>query len=82
MLNFRVKIDPAIAYDSYSAWREADHDDRILSVALAAWWDEQNPEFRPCAPVSQDAVFQLNSGAAMRIRSNVPMGYNIASRAW
>jgi hypothetical protein len=51
MLNFRAKIDPATAHDSYSAWREADHDDLVLSVALAAWWGEQIPEFRPCAPV-------------------------------
>ena len=41
MLNFRVKIDPATAHDSYSAWREADHDDLVLSVALACWWGEQ-----------------------------------------
>lgn len=43
MLNFKVKIDPVTAHDSYSAWREADHDDLVLSVALAAWWGEQNP---------------------------------------
>ncbi len=41
MLNFKVKIDPQRAHDSYSAWREADHDDLILSVALAAWYGEQ-----------------------------------------
>jgi hypothetical protein len=52
MLNFRAKIDPATAHDSYSAWREADHDDLVLSVALAAWWGEQIPESRPCAPVN------------------------------
>lgn len=44
LLNFRVKIDPVTAHDSYSAWREADHDDLVLSVALAAWWAEQHPE--------------------------------------
>ncbi|RJE46819.1 hypothetical protein A7K50_12400 [Dehalobacter sp. MCB1] len=45
MLNFRVKIDPATAHDSYSAWREADHDDLVLSVALAAWHGEhREPE--------------------------------------
>ena len=27
MLNFKVKIDPVTAHDSYSAWREHDHDD-------------------------------------------------------
>jgi hypothetical protein len=44
MLNFKVKIDPITAHDSYSAWREADHDDLILAVALAAWWAEQYVE--------------------------------------
>jgi hypothetical protein len=29
---------------SYSAWREQDHDDLVLSAALAAWWAEQEPE--------------------------------------
>lgn len=43
MLNFRVKIDPATAHDSYSAWREAEHDDLVLSVALAVWWAENKP---------------------------------------
>jgi len=44
MLNFRIKIDPATAHDSYSAWREADHDDLVLSVALACWWGENRPK--------------------------------------
>jgi hypothetical protein len=41
MLNFKVKIDQATAHDSYSAWREADHDDLLLAVALAAWYGER-----------------------------------------
>ncbi len=44
MLNFRVKIDPATAHDSYSAWRESDHDDLVLSVALACWYAERHRE--------------------------------------
>lgn len=36
--NFKVKIDPATAHDSYSAWRESIHDDLVLSVALACWY--------------------------------------------
>jgi hypothetical protein len=43
LLNFRVKIDPVTAHDSYSAWREQDHNDLVLSVALAAWCAEQEP---------------------------------------
>jgi hypothetical protein len=49
-LNFKVKIDPRSAHDSYSAWREEDHDDLVLSVALAAWWGELNPWVDPWLP--------------------------------
>jgi hypothetical protein len=40
LLNFRVKIEPATAHDSYEHWREADHDDLVLAVALACWYRE------------------------------------------
>jgi hypothetical protein len=40
LLNFRVKIDPATAHDSYSHWREDDHDDLVLATALACWYRE------------------------------------------
>jgi hypothetical protein len=42
LLDFRLKIDPATAHDSYSAWREKDHDDLVLATALAVWfWEFQ-----------------------------------------
>jgi hypothetical protein len=44
MLNFKVKIDPETAHESYSAWREAEHDDLVLAVALATWWAENKPQ--------------------------------------
>lgn len=44
LLNFRVKIDPTTAHDSYAAWREGDHDDLVLSAALAAWYAERGPK--------------------------------------
>lgn len=44
LLNFKVKIDPVTAHDSYSAWRDNEHDDLVLSAALAAWWAEQAPK--------------------------------------
>jgi hypothetical protein len=37
LLNFRVKINISTAHDSYEAWREGDHDDLVLSVALSCW---------------------------------------------
>jgi hypothetical protein len=40
LLNFRVRVDPKTAHDSYSHWREADHDDLVLAVACAAWYRE------------------------------------------
>ena len=38
--NFRVKITSA-ANETFEAWRERDHDDMVLSVALAAWLGKQ-----------------------------------------
>jgi hypothetical protein len=32
-----MNIYPMTAHDGYSAWREKDQDDLVLSVALAAW---------------------------------------------
>jgi hypothetical protein len=46
MQNFKVKINPETAHDSYSAWRESDHDDLVLAVALAAWYGEREPPHR------------------------------------
>jgi hypothetical protein len=38
--NFRQKIDPATAHDSYSHWREGDHDDLVFATAMACWYRE------------------------------------------
>jgi hypothetical protein len=38
MAAFRVKIDLRTGHDSYEAWREHDHDDLVLAVALACWY--------------------------------------------
>ena len=43
LLNFRVKIDPVTAHDSYSAWRDGDHDDLVLATAIAVWWGDRRP---------------------------------------
>jgi hypothetical protein len=44
LLSFKVKINISTAYDSYEAWREGDHDDLVLSVALACWAGERFPK--------------------------------------
>lgn len=41
MQNFRVKIT-ASANETYEAWREGQHDDLVLAVALACWYAEQH----------------------------------------
>jgi hypothetical protein len=41
LLNFRVKINISTAHDSYEHWREGDHDDLVLSVALSCWSGER-----------------------------------------
>ena len=41
LLAFRVKINIATSHDSYEAWREGDHDDLVLAVALALWQARQ-----------------------------------------
>ncbi len=46
LLNFRVKIDPLTAHDSYGGWREKEHDDLVLAVALACWYGERGHGFR------------------------------------
>jgi len=48
--NFRVRIDPKTAHDSYSHWREKEHDDLVLATALAAW-------FRRYRNTHTDAVY-------------------------
>lgn len=37
LTNFKMKISQA-GRDTYEAWRESQHDDLVLSVAMAAWY--------------------------------------------
>ena len=56
LANFRVKIDIKSGHDSYGSWRENEHDDLVLAVAIAAWASENHP--RPRA----HARFVANGG--------------------
>jgi hypothetical protein len=38
---FKVKVNIATGSESFEAWRERDHDDMVLAVAMAAWWSER-----------------------------------------
>jgi hypothetical protein len=40
MQSFTAKINPETSHESFLAWREADHDDLLLSLAMACWWGE------------------------------------------
>jgi hypothetical protein len=40
LLHFRAKIDSLTAHSSYGAWKEGQHDDLVLAVALAVWFAE------------------------------------------
>jgi hypothetical protein len=41
MRAFRVKVAAATGHETFEAWRERDHDDLVLSVALACWLAER-----------------------------------------
>lgn len=48
---FQWKVSKA-GQDQYGAWREGQHDDLLLAVAIPAWWAEQHkPLARSRAPV-------------------------------
>jgi hypothetical protein len=64
--NFKVKISLA-GHDSYGAgadWREGNHDDLVLALALALWHAERLPRLHLAAPVAigrgRDDGFRLD----------------------
>jgi hypothetical protein len=56
--NFKVKINVATGNESFEAWREKDHDDLVLAVALAAWLGERTPP-----PGDPPRVFETRRGS-------------------
>src|SRR5262249_29878445 len=38
---FKVKVSLATGNESFEAWRERDHDDLVLAVAMACWYGER-----------------------------------------
>jgi hypothetical protein len=50
---FTVKITSA-ANETFESWREKDHDDLVLAVALAAWGAEQLLHLHPALPPEPD----------------------------
>jgi len=57
--NFRVKITTK-DNDTYESWREGQHDDLVLSVALASWYGENmQPNFMIVEEPLEEGVFEL-----------------------
>jgi len=52
--NFRVKITTK-GNDTYEAWREGQHDDLVLSVALACWYGENT---HPCFMIMEEPLVE------------------------
>jgi hypothetical protein len=44
MQQFQVKLTAA-ANETFGVWRDGQHDDLVLAVALACWWSERVPPF-------------------------------------
>jgi hypothetical protein len=52
--SFRVTIDPVTAHDSYAAWRERDHDDLVLALAVSSWYAEHRSRTSFCWAGQED----------------------------
>ena len=48
---FRVKVNVLTGNETFEAWREREHDDLVLAVALACWFGEQHPPFERHTPI-------------------------------
>jgi hypothetical protein len=72
LLAFRVKVT-AGGTETFEAWREKDHDDLVLAVALAAWLAERwHPFVAPCLsdlpPRSQLVEFRVREPSRVYAR--------------
>lgn len=65
--NFKVKITAA-ANVTFSAWRESDHDDLVLAVALAAWLAEAEYGARADVQVAQAEIATWEAEAECDVR--------------
>lgn len=51
--SFRLKINIATGHDTYEAWREKDHDDLVLALAIALWAAEEGDQTAVTIPLSE-----------------------------
>jgi hypothetical protein len=53
-----MRIDLTTGHDSYGQWREGQHDDLVLAVALAAWWAETRHGVGRARPQTINGVYE------------------------
>jgi hypothetical protein len=61
--NFKVKISLESGHDSYGEWREGQHDDLVLSLALALWIARFGVDRSPEPSRSYSGVGQYHVGS-------------------
>lgn len=74
LANFRVKVTPN-ANETFEAWRERDHDDLVLSLALAAFVAENMPK-----PLSDARVANAVLNATTLSGRDLAAGEGVRSR--
>jgi hypothetical protein len=72
LLNFKVKIT-LNANETFEAWRTRDHDDMVLSVALAAWLAERRRDPHPYPSTAAGVAVNATSSATPPPGPNVPV---------
>ncbi len=55
LANFRVKVTKDI-HEQFGAWRDGEHDDLVLSIALAIWWSEAQQRYWKGVVASSDGL--------------------------
>jgi hypothetical protein len=63
LVRLQVRI-AAAANETFGVWREGQHDDLVLAVALACWWAERSPRWGPdaCTAGGRTLVSQAPPG--------------------
>jgi hypothetical protein len=70
--NFRLK-HTAAGHDQYEAWREDEHDDLVLAVALPLWWAERGKPRRVPPPTGVGRASAWTGGRE-RAAYDLPIG--------